>query len=189
VRAAPLLALALVATVACVAPAGAAPVPACRTAEVRVHDEAVFGHFATPGVAQSYLAKARSVGFQGLKIEDDGCGDFEVEIDGADTQRDRSSFAAEAAAAGYQITFEQRGDPLHPPPGQVYGVLGRFRTLGAANAFAWRAAASNYRYIEVVNAGARWLVVMPQVPIKHALPIAQEAAKAGFHIQFTASAP
>ena len=178
-----------VAVVLVAALAAAATLAGCATPEVRTHNEAVFGHFTTRAAAAAYAKRAKAVGFQGIKIEDDGCGDFEVEIDGADTQKDRSSFAAEAAAAGYQITFEQRGDPLHPPPGQVYGVLGRFSTLGAANAFAWRAAASNYRYIEVVNGGARWLVVLPQVPIKHALPIAREAAKAGFHIQFRASAP
>jgi hypothetical protein len=30
---------------------------------------------------------------------------------------------------------------------------------------------------------------MPQVPVKQALSIAQEAARAGFHIQFTAALP
>jgi hypothetical protein len=178
-----------VAVVLVAALAAAATLAGCATPEVRTHNEAVFGHFATRAAAVAYAKRAKAIGFQGIKIEDDGCGDFEVEIDGADTAKDRGSFADEAAAAGYQITFEQRGDPLHPPAGQVYGVLGRFKTLQRANAYAWRAAASSFRYIEVVNGGAVWLVVMPQVPVKHALPIAKEAAKAGFHIRFTASTP
>ena len=73
--------------------------PACRTAEVREHDEAVFGHFANRADALKLKAGARAKGFQGIKVEDDGCGDFEVEIDGADRGADRSSFANEAARA------------------------------------------------------------------------------------------
>ena len=161
----------------------------CQTAEVRTHNEAVFGHFATLAEAKAFTEQPRALGFQGIKIENDGCGDFEVEIDGADTERDRSSFAAEAAKAGYWITFEQRGDPLHPPPGQVYGVFARRRTLAAANAYAWFLARASYRYIEIVPMARQWVIVMPQVPVKNALSIAKEAARAGLHIQFTASKP
>jgi hypothetical protein len=159
----------------------------CRTAEVRTHNEAVFGHFPTLAQAKAFAKKPRALGFQGIKFENDGCGDFEVEIDGADNDRDRSSFAAEAAKSGYWITFEQRGDPLHPPPGQVYGVFARKRTLADANAYAWLLARASYRYIETVPLGRTWAVVMPQVPVKNALSIAREAARAGFHIRFTAS--
>jgi hypothetical protein len=157
----------------------------CQTAEVRTHNEAVFGHFATRAAAVAYAKQAKAAVFKGVKIENDGCGDYEVEIDGADTEKDRSSFAAEAARAGFQITFEQRGDPLHPIHGEVYGVFGRFKTVTAANAYAWKLAANSFRYIEVVYSARKWLVVMPQVPVKHALSIAKEAAKAGFHIQFS----
>jgi hypothetical protein len=159
----------------------------CQTTEVRAHNEAVFGHFSTLAQARAFAKKPRALGFQGIKIENDGCGDFEVEIDGADTEKDRSSFAAEAAKAGYWITFEQRGDPLHPPQGQVYGIFARRRTLAAANAYAWQLARAFYRYIEIVPLGRAWAVVMPQVPVKNALSIAKEAARAGFHIQFTGS--
>jgi hypothetical protein len=48
----------------------------------------------------------------------------------------------------------------------------------------WRLAAVNFRYIDLVYAGRKWLVVMPQVPVKHALSIAAEVHKAGFHIAF-----
>jgi hypothetical protein len=164
--------------------AQAAP-PSCATPEVRIHNEAVFGHFSTLAAAKKLKAKAASVGFQGIKIEDDGCGgDFEVEIDGADTQKDRSSFAVEAAKAGFQITFEQTAPPLEFRAGQVVGVFGKKTTVAAANALMQRLAAVSFRYIDLVRVGAAWLVVMPQVPVKHALSIAHEAATAGFHVQF-----
>jgi len=152
--------------------------------EVKTHDEAVFGHFATRAAARAYLARAAKVGFQGLKIEADNCGDYEVEADGADTQQQRSSFAAEARTAGFTITFQQRGEPLQPPQGQVYGVFGTKATIAAANALSWKLAAINFNYTEIVPIGSRWAVVMPQVPVRNALSISKEAAKAGYHIQF-----
>lgn len=156
----------------------------CAAPEVRTHNEAVFGHFSTRAAAIAYARKPRAQGFQGLKIEDEGCGDFELEIDGADTQQQRTSFGAEAAKSGFQVTFEQRGEPLQPGPNEVFGVLGSLTTVKAANALAWKLAAQGFRYIEVVASGRRWLVVMPQVPVRNALSIAKEVAKAGFHIQF-----
>jgi hypothetical protein len=156
----------------------------CRTAEVQVHDEAVFGHFATLAAAKALKKRAASVGFHGIKIENDGCGDYEVEIDGADTSAVRSSFAAEAHKAGFEVTFEQTGPPLKPPPGQTYGVFGTFTNITAANKLSLRIAGAGFRYIDIAYANRKWLVVMPQVPIKAALSIAAEAHKAGFHIAF-----
>jgi hypothetical protein len=161
-----------------------AVVAGCTTPEVRTHNEAVFGHFSTRAAAVAYARKPRAQGFQGIKIEDDGCGDFEVEIDGADTQQQRSSFAAEAAKAGFQVTFEQRGEPMQPAPNEVVGVFASKTSLAAANALAWKLAAPGFRYIDIVPSGRRWLVVMPQVPVRAALSIAKEVAKTGFHIQF-----
>jgi hypothetical protein len=157
---------------------------ACRAPEVRAHNEAVFGHFATRAGAISFARDPRRAGFRGLKVEDDGCGDFELEIDGADTEQQRSSFSAEAAKAGFQVTFEQRGEPLQPDKNEVFGVLGSKTTVTAANALAWKLATANFRYVDVVPSGRRWLVVMPQVPVRSALSIAHEVARAGFRIQF-----
>jgi hypothetical protein len=126
----------------------------------------------------------KSLHYQGIKIEDEGCGDFEVEIDGADTQKQRTSFAAEAAKSGFQITFEQRGEPLQPGPNEVVGVFASKTTLAAANALAWKLAPLGFRYIDIVASRGRWLVVMPQVPVRNALSIAKEVAKAGYRIQF-----
>ena len=156
----------------------------CRAPEVRQHDEVVFGHFSTRGAAVVFARRPKRLGYRGIKIEDEGCGDFEVEIDGADTSKQRTSFAAEAAKSGFQVTFEQRGEPLQPAPNEVVGVFASKTSLAAANALAWKLAAPGFRYIDIVPSGRRWLVVMPQVPVKSALSIAKEVAKAGYRIQF-----
>ncbi|HTZ07264.1 MAG TPA: hypothetical protein VMB53_16130 [Gaiellaceae bacterium] len=181
-----LLALPLAALAVAAAPvgAGAASAKSCRIDVVHHHDQAVFGHFPTLALAKAYKKKAAAVDFSGLKIENDGCGDFEVMIDGADNPADRGSFSVEAQRAGFPVTFRQLGPVLGKSKGKTYGVFGTFRTLTAANALAWRLATVNFRYIDIAYANGRWLVVMPQVPIKNALSIAQEVNKAGFHIAF-----
>jgi len=181
-----LLALQLAALAVAAGPvsAGAAPAKSCRIDVVHHHDQAVFGHFPTLALAKAYEAKAAAWSFKGLKIENDGCGDFELMIDGADNQADRSSFSVEAQRAGFPVTFRQLGPVLGKSKGKTYGVFGTFRTLTAANALAWRLATANFRYIDIAYANGKWLVVMPQVPIKNALSIAQEVNKAGFHIAF-----
>jgi hypothetical protein len=57
-------------------------------------------------------------------------------------------------------------------------------SLTAANTLMWKLALAGFGYVDVVPSGRAWLVVMPQVPVKNALAIAKEVAKAGFHIQF-----
>jgi hypothetical protein len=156
----------------------------CAAPEVRQHDEAVFGHFASAAAARVYARRPRALYFEGLKIEKEGCGDWELEIDGADTARQRASFSAEATKAGFHISFEQTGDPLNPPPGEVVGVLARKATVTAANALVWQVVSRGWQYLDIVYSGGKWLVVMPQVPVKAALSIARELARVGFHIQF-----
>jgi hypothetical protein len=158
--------------------------PACRTDEVRQHDEAVFGHFATAAPARALRARAAALGFKGIKIENDGCGDFEVEIDGADRQADRSSFAEEAKKAGFPVTFEQTAPPLEYRQGQVVGVFASKRTIAEANSLMWRLSAHGFLYTDLARTPTRWLVVLPQVPVKHALSIAHEVATVGFRIAF-----
>jgi hypothetical protein len=169
--------------------AGAAARPAaapatCVAAEVRAHNEAVFGHFATLAAAKALKARAAAIGFKGIKIENEGCGDFEVEIDGADRQADRTSFAQEAARSGYYVTFEQTAPPMQYQAGEVVGVFARKRTVGEANALMTKLSHIGFPFIDLVPEGKIWLVVMPQVPVKHALSIAHEVATAGYHIQF-----
>ena len=149
-----------------------------------MHDEAVFGHFSTLAAAKRLRARATPFGFKGIKIEHEGCGDFEVEIDGADRQADRGSFANEAGRAGFQVTFEQTAPPMQYRAGEVVGIFARKATVAAANALMWKLAAQNFRFIDLVRQGTSWLVVMPQVPTKDALPIAHEVASVGYQIQF-----
>jgi hypothetical protein len=179
-----LLALSLLAGLAVTAGAPAATRADCKAPEVLTHNEAVFGHYASNAAALKVKRAAARLGFRGLKIENEGCGDYELEIDGADKTADRVSFAAEAAKAGFQVTFEQTWPPLKYKPGEVVGTFGRFGSVTAANAYMQRLATVNFRYIDLVYSGGKWLVVMPQVPVKHALSIAAEAHKAGFSITF-----
>jgi len=153
------LLVATLAGAAVAARASAYTPPACVTPEVRVHNEAVFGHFSTLAAAKKLKARAAKFGFQGIKIENEGCGDFEVEI-------------------------EQTAPPMQYQQGQVIGVFGQFRTVSAANALMMRLSLSGFLFIDLGREGNHWLVVMPQVPVKHALSIAKEAASAGFHVQF-----
>jgi hypothetical protein len=181
-----LLALALVGlpVVALTAQTGAARSADCRKPFVRTHDRAVFGHFATSAAAKAIAKRAKKLGFQGIVIENNGCGDYEVLINGADDTADRGSFATEAQKAGFPVTFDQLAPPLNRKPGYTYGVLGRSRSIATANKLAWRLATVNFRYIEIAYDNGRWLVVMPAVPLKAALSIAAEVHKAGFHIAF-----
>jgi hypothetical protein len=160
------------------------PPAACQIAEVRTHDEAVFGHFATRAQALALARRAGKLGFRGIKIENEGCGDFEVEIDGADNAADRNSFAREAKKAGFLVTFEQTGPPMQPPKGQAVGVFARLRTIDEANTLMGRLAAVGFVFIDVARVGSRWDVVMPQVPVSATLSIAAEVHKAAFHIAF-----
>ncbi|MES1247141.1 MAG: hypothetical protein ABUS54_05655 [Actinomycetota bacterium] len=164
--------------------AAAAALTCARTPQSRTHDQAVFGHFATRAAANRLAGKARAVKFQNVNVEDEGCGDWKVYVGGADTQQQRTSFAQEARVAGFAITFQQRGEPLQPPNGQVYGVFAAKRSIGEANALSWKLALLGFNYTEIVPVGSRWDVVMPQVPVKNALSIAKEVARAGYHIQF-----
>ncbi len=182
-----LAAAAVVVTLAAAAPALAkAPgEPACSTRTVRQHDQAVFGHYASTAAARRVERAAARLGFKGLKIENEGCGAWALEIDGADTQQQRTSFAAEAGKAGYIVTYMQDAPPMQFQSGFVVGVFGSFKTIGAANAYMTRIAKVGFRFLEPVpTANGHWLVVMPQVPVKKALSIAKEAASAGFHVQF-----
>lgn len=149
-----------------------------------MHDEAVFGHFSTLAAAKALKKRAAATGFAGIKIENEGCGDFEVEIDGADRQADRASFALEAAKAGYYVTFEQIAAPMAYQTGEVVGIFARKRTVSAANTLMWHLSRSGFNFIDLVRVGSLWFVVMPQVPIKHALSIAHEVSTAGYQIQF-----
>lgn len=174
----------LTAAAAATAQSGAAQTAGCRKPFLRTHDRAVFGHFATLAEAKALAARARAFSFKGIVIDNNGCGDFEVLINGADNTADRSSFALEAQKAGFPITFDQLAPPLQRKPGYTYGVFGTFRNIADANKLAGKLASFNFHYVEIAYVNGRWQVVMPAVPLKAALSIAAEANKAGFHVAF-----
>jgi hypothetical protein len=178
------LPLAAFAAVAFGTNAGAAPASGCRIDIVHHHNQAVFGHFPTLALAKADKRRAEKLSFKGLKIENDGCGDFEVMIDGADNPATRGSFAVEAQQAGFPVTFRQTAPPLTRTRTTTYGVFATLPTLTAANKLAWQLATISFRYIDIAYVNGRWQVVMPQVPIKNALSIAQEVHQAGYHIAF-----
>jgi hypothetical protein len=161
---------------------------ACPAAEVRTHDEVVLGHFPQLGEARALMRRALGTGFKGATIENDGCRDYEVELDGADNPAGRTSFASEAGKAGFQVTFEQIADPSKPGPGQVVGILAEFGSLSVANALASKLAAADLRYTDIVYKSGRWLVVMPEVPVKAVPSLTAEVRRAGYRIVFRGSA-
>jgi hypothetical protein len=169
---------------AATAQSGAARTAGCRKPFLRTHDRAVFGHFATLAAAQALAAKAKKLGFEGIVIDNNGCGDFEALINGADKTADRNSFSAEAEKAGFPVTFDELAPPLQPKPGYTYGVLGTFTSITAANKLAGRLASVGFLYIEITYVNGKWVVVMPAVPLKSALSITAEVQKAGFRIAF-----
>jgi hypothetical protein len=158
--------------------------PPCRTLAPRAHINAVFGHFATLADAKAYKAKAAAKVFKGLQIMNNGCGDYEVYIGGADRPSDQSSFYKEARDAGFHVTYQQSAPPMQYQPNHVVGVFGTFRTVAKANSLMWTLSDRGFWFLDLARAPNRWLVVIPQVPIKKALSIAKEVATAGFHIQF-----
>src|SRR4051812_9914627 len=67
----------LLATAVAISTRGAtAAVPSCVKPEVRAHNEAVFGHFSTLAAANALKRRATGFGFKGIKVENEGCGDF-----------------------------------------------------------------------------------------------------------------
>jgi hypothetical protein len=158
--------------------------PPCRTMAPRSHINAVFGHFATLTAAKSYKAEAAAKVFKGLRIVNNGCGDYEVYIGGADRPSDQSSFYKEARGAGFHVTYQQSAPPMQFAPDHVVGVFGSFRSVAKANALMWALSDRGFWFLDLARSPSRWLVVIPHVPITKALSIAKEVATAGFHVQF-----
>jgi hypothetical protein len=78
----------------------------CRTLAPRGGLNAVFGHRRTRSAAEKLEASARAVGFQGLDVQQDECGDWEVDLRGLKTEAQRREFRSEAASVGFKVVFE-----------------------------------------------------------------------------------
>ena len=79
---------------------------ACRTFAARGGLNAVFGHRRSKAAAQRLAARAEAVGFTGLDVQQDRCGDWEVDLAGLETAAQRREFQREARGAGFNVRFE-----------------------------------------------------------------------------------
>ena len=69
--------------------------------------EAVFGRFSSSMHAAPLLRHVLAVGFEGTRIESDGCGLVKVVLPGIPTLPVGRDFVAEARAAGFNPRLEQ----------------------------------------------------------------------------------
>jgi len=67
---------------------------------------AVFGHRRTQEAALQLQAKAERLGFLGLKVQQDRCKDWEVDLYGLQTAAQRREFRHEARTVGFHIVYE-----------------------------------------------------------------------------------
>jgi hypothetical protein len=79
----------------------------CRSTAPRGGLNAVFGHRRTMRAAQVLATKAQAAGFLGLDVQQDRCGDWEVDLAGLKTAAQRQGFRREARHAGFNVRFER----------------------------------------------------------------------------------
>ena len=78
----------------------------CRSHPLQGGLAAVFGHRPTKEAAMRLKDRAQAVGFQNLQVQQDRCFDWEVDLHGLKTARERRELAAEARRAGFTIHYE-----------------------------------------------------------------------------------
>ena len=66
----------------------------------------VFGHRRTRRAAAALQARAETHGFRGLRVVQDSCGDWEVDLYGLKTPAQRRELAREARQVGFRVVFE-----------------------------------------------------------------------------------
>jgi hypothetical protein len=128
--------------------------------------EAVFGHLASRGGADSLARRAAAASFKNASVERDGCGDFEVEVPGGsglDTAAQRAGFRAEARQVGFRVSFEA---PCCYSPETLghgwFASLGGRQTLEAVTALELRALAVGFNHLEVEQSGSSsYLLLLP----------------------------
>jgi hypothetical protein len=79
----------------------------CRSTPVRGGVAAVFGHSRTRRGAIVLMRRATALGFQNLQVQQDRCDDWEVDLYGVSTAKQRRTLRREARRAGYHLTFER----------------------------------------------------------------------------------
>jgi hypothetical protein len=78
----------------------------CRSHPVEGGLAAVFGHRRTHRAAVRLERKAAHYGFKDLRVVQDKCKDWEVDLYGLTTTAQRSAFAREAASVGLHVVYE-----------------------------------------------------------------------------------
>jgi hypothetical protein len=68
--------------------------------------EAVFGHRRTRFDAQVLVNRAAALGFEGMQIESDPCGGYEVLEKGLTSREQAGEFVAEAKSVGFDVVIE-----------------------------------------------------------------------------------
>src|SRR5262249_47133732 len=107
-----------------------------------------FGQFATVDAANSEIARAGSVGFKGLVVEQRGCHHYAVVLRGLTSVAQGRSLQREARSVGLHVTLECRSLPLQ---GRLVAVFGHRRTQAAANRFAAAAVKKGFKGAQVVQ--------------------------------------
>jgi hypothetical protein len=79
----------------------------CRSRLPQGGLNAVFGHRRTQHAAQVLASRVQAAGFLGLDVQQDRCGDWEVDLAGLKTAAQRRDFRHEAESVGFHITFER----------------------------------------------------------------------------------
>jgi hypothetical protein len=79
----------------------------CRSRLPQGGLNAVFGHRRTQHAAQVLATRAQAAGFLGLDVQQDRCGDWEVDLAGLKTAAQRRDFRHEAESVGFHVTFER----------------------------------------------------------------------------------
>jgi hypothetical protein len=69
--------------------------------------DAVFGRFRDSGAAATRLRRATELGFQGLKLEPDGCGEIKVVLHGIPSLSVGRELVAEAARVHLRVVLER----------------------------------------------------------------------------------
>jgi hypothetical protein len=78
----------------------------CRSHPVEGGLAAVLGHRGTRRAALQLRAHAEHLGFLGLRVQQDRCNDWEVDLYGLKTSEQRREFAREARRVGFHIVYE-----------------------------------------------------------------------------------
>jgi hypothetical protein len=128
--------------------------------------EAVFGHDSSSAGAEALRARLVASFFQNATLEQDGCGDIEVEVPGGaglDTEAQRKDFLIEARQQHFTVHFEAPCCYTTKTLAKGwYASFGKRSTLEAATALELRALSVRFSHLEIERTGpSSYVVVLP----------------------------